>query len=230
MVLLSVSGCQSVCPHWLQSLPPVLDTFYVGQDLQVVPVPSGAHCRQQVDGGLQQPVEPMTAPWQGPTRQGRHSASTGHHAPPLLFQASGEREIFSGRGWVLGQNSKSANCLRIAWQDCMGFYGQIKMKNTVQLLMSKASFPLLFLWLLCTSLRILFLYCKYSQNIAGCDAVIQQPSIIPDLCINFINQPPLLMSWPFVQWQIGECFRIPVCCCVSVSYCLQLVGQCCTFF
>lgn len=57
-----VSGCQSVCSHWLQSLPPVLDTFYAGQDLQVAPVPSGAPCRQQVDGGLQQPVEPMAAP------------------------------------------------------------------------------------------------------------------------------------------------------------------------
>lgn len=84
------------------------------------------------------------------------------------------------------------------------------MRSSIQLLMLNTSFPLLFLYLLSTGLQILFLYFKVSQNIAVCDALIQQPSIILELCINFIGQSPLLKSWPFVQWNTGEHFGTPV--------------------
>lgn len=90
-----VSGCQSVCPHWLQPLPLVLGTFSAGQDLQVCSC--SLWCLLQRAGGWRPPAAReshgllLDRVRRG---RGRHSASGGHHAPSLAVSGMAESEGF----------------------------------------------------------------------------------------------------------------------------------------
>lgn len=66
-----LSGCQSVCPPRPPPLPPVPDISPAGQDAPFGSHFFGVHCTQQVDGGLQPPMENMGGCLTGSDREGR---------------------------------------------------------------------------------------------------------------------------------------------------------------
>lgn len=87
-----------------------------------------------------------TGVWAG--REGTVQAG-GHHASSLAVSGLVESEGFKwGGGWVPQPNLKPAHCLRTAAIESHGLVrDKRKKKNTVQLFMSKTSFPLPHLWL-----------------------------------------------------------------------------------
>lgn len=129
-------------------------------------------------------------------------------------------------GGVSGQNCKPAHYLG----SVIIFYEWVYTEKQKFKSSCPAAHVQHILFLFSSGLQTLFLDGTVSPSVAACHAVIQQLPIILDFCINFINQPPLLMAWPCVQWWVGECSGTLVRFHVSLSWCLQLVRQGCTFF
>lgn len=140
-----LSGCHSVCPHWLQPLPPVLGTSSAGQNWQGYF--RSFWCWLQMAGG-QRP--PAASGKQGSEQEGKAQCKQVAITPlPWLFQGWWRvRVLNGGGGWVPQPNLKPAHCLRTAAIESHGLVrDKRKKKNTVQLFMSKTSFPLPHLWL-----------------------------------------------------------------------------------
>ena len=103
------------------------------------------------------------------------------------------------------------------------------MKDTVQLFTSKASFPLLCPDCCPWHARGVPFLQGFSKDCSVwcCHTTA---SAIPGLGTNFINQPPLLMSWPSVRWQTGDVLESQFAAMEVCHVLRKLVQQRCTFF